>query len=97
MESVSWLYQQLVFWGVFGCRFMEDPYSMKVGQRGCREQHIFQEYEVQVKHTTSVISIYLEFSRGAMSSYLQSLGDVIPSWATIFPAEIQVVEEGFCY
>lgn len=49
------------------------PIQWKWGKEGAENKHIFQEYDVQVEHITSVISIDLEFSKVAMSSCQQIL------------------------
>jgi len=73
------------------------PFQWKWGKEKAENKHIFQEYDVQVEHITSVISICLELSKVAMPSCQQSLGDIIPSWVSTHPAEIQVQEERFYY
>lgn len=65
------------------------PIQWKWGKEKVENKHIFQKYDVQVEHITSVISICLELSKVAMSSCQQSLGDIIPSWASTYPAKFK--------
>lgn len=73
MEPVSWLHQQLAFCGLLGLQIHGRFLFNGSGAEDAENKHIFQEYDVQVEHITSVISIDLEFSKVAMSSCQQIL------------------------